>query len=325
MIVIGCAPSSGSSLLTNILNRHSQLSCGPETALFARMDLMIDWEGNKKLLYQKSWRKLRDHGWHRYRGVNWKDEFYPWSRSRFIDIVSGARTFQEFIRTCELDFSPNLWIEKTPSNIYSFGWLREHMKDVCLVKIIRDPYDSIASLIARGYGIVYAVGLFLLHNSAGIFESDRDILFCKYENLVTEPEYVMKGLLESMKLPWESTLLTPENRNIIMPGWNHDETGPIRSSSIGRFDSLNSEIQNEIIHAVNDMSVNIEFQIPCQTWSVRNIEEICDLYNYSFKKPSGNNTHRLRHKQILLQEKLRRTITGYSTHWFNFPLAYKSQ
>ena len=43
-ILIGCSPSTGSSLLRRILNRHSQVFCGPETSLLTKKGFYSDWD-----------------------------------------------------------------------------------------------------------------------------------------------------------------------------------------------------------------------------------------------------------------------------------------
>ena len=49
-IIMGGSQSTGSSLLVNILNRHSMLVAGPETYLFMHPKLYHHWEENKKYL-----------------------------------------------------------------------------------------------------------------------------------------------------------------------------------------------------------------------------------------------------------------------------------
>ncbi len=326
MIVFGCSPSVGSSVLVRTLDRHSQIVAGPETAIFSRLSLMQNWNTYKASIYKKTFLKLRDHGWHRYRGVSLTDSFYPWDKSMLENFVDSSPDFISFINSLEKfileKYSSSHWIEKTPSNVYSFGWLRKHVPNVRFILMLRNPYDTIASLYNRGYSIPYAVGSYLLHTSAGYLGNHNDIHYIRYEDLVASPKTEILKINKFIGVNFDEAMLTSDGENITMDGWLQSETEIIGKKSIDRFSTIPIKIQEEIISCVHHTYTSPEFRLEEMKWCYKHIKEICADWQYEYIIPQDKSKN-IKHAKTYIQEALIRTAKLYPTHLFNFPLRYK--
>jgi len=67
--LIGNSAGVGSSLLSQILNRHSQVFSGKDSHLFTKKVLYTNWEENKSRILSKGIKGLRSSGWHLYNGT----------------------------------------------------------------------------------------------------------------------------------------------------------------------------------------------------------------------------------------------------------------
>ena len=323
MIVIGGSASSGSSLLARILNRHSEVACGPETSVFARPQLITSWNKYRWLLGRKSPIKLNNCGWHRYYGVTIDPLFYGVTRAEISKIATQFTTFFEFILWLEhrilIHCAKSLWIEKTPSNVYSFDLLLDRFPQSKVIMTIRDPYDSIASLVRRGFSPVYAGALFLTNVSYGHKDDPRSIQVT-YEDLVINPNQCIKRICDFCNVFYEKEMFIPEEEAIIMKGWQYDESGVIGRGSIGGFSKLPKEQKTEIKALVQVLEIDDNFKIKGATGRFISIRQICDHFGYNFKPVLVTKHVRDKIKNELRYEKLVRTLKCYPTGMGNFPI-----
>lgn len=78
-VLIGCAGSSGSTLLPTLLNRHPKLFSGPELNLLNKEQLFEDWEHWENRVFS-FFPFCSTRGWQVYRRSNLSDPAYGWSR-----------------------------------------------------------------------------------------------------------------------------------------------------------------------------------------------------------------------------------------------------
>lgn len=148
------------------------------------------------------------------------------------------------------------WVEKSPANVTRLGFLFEHFPKAKFVHLIRDGRDVACSL--RKWSVQIS-----RHEASGIGECIelwdrwvRDGLAwrghanyreVRYEQLVHEPETILRDLLEWLDVPWDDRVLSydsvaHENR----PEITADHVAGTRRSpytdSIGRWrEALNQE------------------------------------------------------------------------------------
>ncbi|MBK7410802.1 MAG: sulfotransferase [Saprospirales bacterium] len=120
-ILIGGSPSTGSSVLVNMLNRHPDVVAGPETYLFIHPKLYTEWPAYRWfLLHRSKWGGLKSIGWFRKNGADLLDPFYGWTQESLsaeipqaLDLPAFAEAFFSKSRKGK---DASRWVEKSPSN-----------------------------------------------------------------------------------------------------------------------------------------------------------------------------------------------------------------
>ncbi|MEO1715240.1 MAG: sulfotransferase, partial [Bacteroidota bacterium] len=118
---MGGSPSTGSSVLVNILNRHSALCAGPETYLFMHPKLYRDWTTYAPALQR---RRLVNHlcseGWFVFHGTILGNSFYQWNPQEISTLTKTSKTLAEFVARyfarVRRAQGAERWVEKSPSN-----------------------------------------------------------------------------------------------------------------------------------------------------------------------------------------------------------------
>lgn len=278
-IIIGGSPSTGSSLLSTILNRHSEVLCIQESHLLAKAQFYNNW-GSVKMDDVHNGRYLSP-GWHIYNRVDLSKEL--------ICKIDPELSFVEFIEkyfnaTLRIN-NKKIWAEKTPGNIYFFHKLNSILKNPHFIITMRNPYDVIASLISRGISIFDAVCQVVISMSISLIQKmSVQSNVVKYESLVREPSEEIDGLLDKLGLPKEDLL----HHNVIpktkMKGWKYHEDGLIGSDSINRFDNLDPKVQSQIAYLIDTIVINEKHLmlfdlaiIPC------GFKDVLDAFGYEFK------------------------------------------
>jgi len=253
-ILIGGSPSTGSSLLRRMLNRHTEIFCGSETSLFAKTELFTDWEEYKVRLFRPSHFGLSNAGWHNFIGLE-IDEEYQWTRKEMRQLIKTHFDFPSFVNSF---YKPILeregkcfWAEKTPSNAFTLKVFLDTFGDGKIIHTVRHPLDIIASLVNRGKSVYDATALCLLNMSKALLcESDPRYFLLKYEDLVTQPEETLVNLCDFLNILYEENMLEPQSSETgvtQMKGWKSDETDKPSTSSIGRFQELSMSERSKIL------------------------------------------------------------------------------
>jgi len=161
-VLMGGSGSTGSSLLKNILNRNERIFSGGETAFLSKRLVYDDWPKAKKRLQRRKTKGLRNFGFHIYNGTDMCFPEYLWKPDELDSAAVASMNLDEF---CEVYFGKALeltgattWIEKTPANAACFASFLNHFQDSKVIHMVRNPYDTIASLCNRGFSLHYAVG-----------------------------------------------------------------------------------------------------------------------------------------------------------------------
>ena len=320
-IMIACSPSTGSSLLRRILNRHPEVFCGSETSLLAKACLYTNWQSCKARIRTDSRVKLADSAWHHFRGLI-LDEEYDISDDELNTMISDSKSFKIFIDSLfSLILSSNsksYWVEKTPSNSFTAKLFLDYFTDAKLIHIVRDPYDAIGSLVNRGMDVYNACSVYLLNCSHVLELKDHPRHhLVRYEHLVNEPESCLQQLFSFLDIPYTNSVLDVEAGQIgmnKMEGWTHEETGRIGKKGLSRFDRLDPDLRKQIIQSCKSLRSNLDTSCKC-------IQDICDVLSYEFRSVDKdvNNLRllkRLRTKDIL---KRVRRLSYFNIH--NYPIS----
>ena len=285
--IIGCSGSTGSSLLKTMLNRHTQIFSGPETCLFAFPQVYDNWERYQSTLLKN----LRTDGWVIRKGINLLQPAYGWTPESLATAILKAPDFKNFVATF---FNKSLvlnkkkyWIEKTPVNAYGFRSFLEAYPTGKTIQIVRNPYDTVASLIARGMNPYYAAGYYI-YNTAIASSSNIDTRYYQltYENLVAQPRPTLEKLFHFLDLPFEENIIAAKHEQrkepTTMDGWKHHETAAVQASSIGRFKELSLAQQSLIQTALSTFKIHPAYE---KKYHIKytTCQELCEVLGYNFQ------------------------------------------
>ncbi len=319
-VMIACSPSTGSSLLRRMLNRHSLIFCGSETSLLAKKSLYRSWKFNKWRLTRSFPFGLVDAAWLHKRGLS-LDEEYPVGRSELELMIKNNTTYQEFVdsffnKVLEHE-SKQFWIEKTPSNALSASAFIHEFNCAKLIHICRDPYDTIASLMNRGMDVYNACAVYLINTSALLEIDSGNMHLCSYEDLVGDPQKVLTGILEFIGLKFEESMLDSDKmaKGVTqMKGWKYDETAKVGKESIGRFSKMDTSVQHQIATAINTMRLGSDVKHT-------SIAQICETLSYDMRDTGIKDLNTLKRlRKIRSKDLFQRTVKLSYFRLFNYPI-----
>jgi hypothetical protein len=237
LFIVGCE-NSGTTLLSEILAKHSDISALPDEGQYFTNEFPIDW----KLGLSRMW-TLRD------------DLF---TLSREATSPDPYRVKKEWL--FRLDQSKPCFLEKTPANIARMLWLDEHFQEAYFIGIVRNGY-AVAEGIRRraepihprdGWPIELAARHWSQSNNIMLknAESVERFLLIRYEDLVTDLEGCLDTAQNFLGLKCQQIL---DNSTLYKI---HGETSRIvnmNKRSIDRLSEMDiriiSEIsKNELLH-----------------------------------------------------------------------------
>jgi hypothetical protein len=183
------ASGSGTTLLRLILDSHPHIAIGPETAIMRLV------KAHRFIPY---WR-FGKHWWERLDLT--EDEL----NAALRDFYGGF-----FERLAERH-GKQRWGEKTPLHVWHMDEIAKVFDDAVFVAIVRHPGASIASLVERfRFSVSLATNTWLRMNRVLVHDGaklgDRLVL-ARYEDLVREPEPVLRELLDWLGEPWSPAVL----------------------------------------------------------------------------------------------------------------------
>jgi len=224
-IVIGGCSRSGTTLLYSILNAHSRLFIGLETALF---------KCNRDLphISQRTGMPLEAVERH-YRASHCSADF---TERLLTDLMAKA--------------GKSRWGDKSPANIKIIPDLFHRFPNARFVHCIRDGRDVVCSLHTHPPAFLkgtknndgtiipwdQCIERWRSHVQMGIaLRHDRRYYEIKYEDLIREPERTLRNLLQWLEEPWAPNILNNArfNRVETHPGVSK----PINASAFGRWNT----------------------------------------------------------------------------------------
>jgi len=251
--IIGGPQSSGTSLLRQILNRHEAIHCFNESHLFNKLELYENWNKNKNKIFSKGMLGLKSAGWRIFTGLNYEQNTFE--KDELKNLVTESDSFGSFIdKTFSSVTSADLKMDKTPSNIFCAKQFLETIQESKFIACVRDPYDTISSLLGRGFQLLDAVSIVkssFLELSKVI--SNLSVISIRYEDLVQKPNEEIQRLMHFLQISFSDKLLQPHrvDETTKIDGWNYDENEEIGKGSVSRFSKDCEKVQNDIRQAFN--------------------------------------------------------------------------
>ncbi len=290
-ILIGGSPSTGSSVFRQILNRHPNVFCGPETNLFCFPELYQNWNKARRRILFHAMMGLRNTDVRIIRGVHLEDKEFGWTLQEVKKLIAIHQSFPLF---CDTFFAKPLsrngkehWAEKTPANVLQFPAFMKSFEDAYIIHTTRCPYDTVASLVSRGMSTYQAASIYLYYTAHGL--SSRHMpgyLEARYESLVKDAAATWTSeILDPLGLLFNSEMLAegnPEMSGITqMQGWQLDELARVSDQSVSRYHKCAEEVQVHIATALASVRF-IETYAKKHQMRYDTIEKVCAELNYHF-------------------------------------------
>lgn len=325
-ILMGGSGSTGSSMLRRVFNRHPAVFSAAELNFFNKEQIFENWNLAKHRLLSSRFFRLTTKGWFAYRGTYLLHEDYGWNRAELKELISSSSTLRQFVDAFFArplaKHSATIWLEKTPSNAYSFTRFLEYFDDGLVIHTARNPLDSVASLVKRGFAPIYASGLWVYNTATAMNAESSDRYFLvRYEDLVTNPEKQVDTLLKTLGLDFEPTMLdgegNPEGKYTGSKTWLNRPDGKISTSSMGRFNKLDKEKQEEIITALTLFGI-ADRHVRARGLQYRCCEDICKKLGYQFT-PEIYPRYIAKIRSDMRKDYIYRSLRLFATGWRNFP------
>ena len=306
-ILIGSPPSSGSTLLSMILDAHPQIMCGPELSLFSHPFVFSD-EGD---VWQERLLKYLPTDFNEFLSSDWtlKDGCCPHVKLIYEQNLSwyeiNTETLKQIIKKqqnatdlAKEIYSPLLrlknkiiWAEKSPPNLYSMSAFLKRFPQGFGIIVMRDGRDVVCSLMNRGLSFNEAISVWFIESAwcINLLDNSR-VKLIRYENLISNPEHILEDLtnflgvapdIKSMLRFYEKSDRIKNDQSIHqMHSWKNQPYQPISSSSVGRWEQ---ELTAEQLAVFSLISLNSSFSINEKLIGYIG-EEILKIYHYSKEK-----------------------------------------
>ena len=185
-----------------------------------------------------------------------------------------------------------MWIEKTPSNAACFSHFLKTFPEGKIIHMTRNPYDTLSSLVSRGFSLWYALGIYLMNTSAALTHEGHPRYFrIKYEDLVLDTESTLREVCHFLNLDFHPDILLPRKEaadfETKLKGWKFDETDAVKKGSIGRFEEIDQKTREEILLGLSTVYINSTGQKLCKN-SISKIEDICEILDYPLTDKIAN-------------------------------------
>lgn len=224
-IFIGGQRRSGTSLFRVLLNRHPHIACGPESK-FVQAPSFVAWHD-----------QLADH---------WSEQIKGYGFGRDEVDRAVAALVDDFFTRYQLREGKRRWAEKTPTNILCIDYLFRLFPRAQFIHVIRDPRDTYCSIRERmqrdkpdwaKFSPKRAAKDWSAAILAGKRWRDRpdNYIEVRYEDLVQDPDTIMRRVLAFLHEPWDPCVLDPEADNAEAREDQQVRRGPILSTSLGRW------------------------------------------------------------------------------------------
>ena len=335
-VLMGGSGSTGSSLIRRMLDRHPQTFSGGELNFFNKEQIFNDWPsaGPKVincLVKRRQWLRKRftTSGWFPYPGHNLLSEEYGWNKEELVRLLENSPTLEDFVSNF---FSKPLglhkashWVEKTPSNSYSFRAFLSHFPEGKVVHTTRNPYDAVASLVRRGFTPTFAAGIWVYNTGAALgARTSSRYLAVRYEDLVDSPEEEVSTLLEFLGVDVDPAVFRPdESSQPQVEGWQNSAASAVSSKSVGGFKRMPTEAQEEIRTALSVFEIRPDVAGRKGIQS-RTCRELCNEPCYEFSD-FPNSKYLTKIRNDMRKDLLRRTIRRFETELLAYPARIQRQ
>ncbi len=260
-IIIGGCARSGTTLMRVMLDSHKNIYCGPETGLLYTKTI-----NNNKL--RNISRQL--------------DVPYDTLLKIKNNSISNIQFIENIFTTLQENAEKKRWGEKSPLNVLHLARIFKYFPNGRFIHLIRDGRDTSCSLkhfpntrVVNGEVIQLDTNNPLdkcikrwVHDVKKGLEWREDSRYyeVKYEDLISEPETILRGVLNFLDEPWDDNVLnyhkvSSANRAKEKIPQNISAQKPIYKSAYGRWRNELSETDKKLFKELaGDLLIELGYE-----------------------------------------------------------------
>lgn len=300
IVAIASCPSSGSTLLADIIDSLPNYVCGPESSLLAVASqcninhsndllkplLSLDPCKNRLSI---NFSRLHEYGLNKSLLVN------AWNKTKSVDdfLCFVSKRYIAFRGKPQYSY----FCEKTPTN---FAYAREIVEIPSVIGVlfvVRNPYYTISSMLLRGYSADQAL-LAWTQSAATALDmkyKGLPVSIISYENLVADPGETVLVALKELKLEYAdqspSQVMNAYKNNAYRQIVSPKSITTWKVRSYGDVQNANKAISPRVLHLIDEYKsalVNIDTSdLSCELRSM-SLGRLMSYYNYEVE-PLGAN------------------------------------
>lgn len=213
IFIVG-APRSGTTLLSAMLDNHSSLCCGPESQFFNKLNI----KAVNEAFLKPNWPKLAfDEVVKITLADNRVVDLYEVNSTDYIRYLeSHGAKLQTLLEGIMVPFmiknEKQRWVEKTPDHILKLKLIRDLYPKSPIIRIIRDPRDSILSMARLPWTSHSFVENALIWKrwyleSERFLDTDTSSLTVRYEDLVDQPTVTLRQICRFIGEKFEPSMM----------------------------------------------------------------------------------------------------------------------
>lgn len=195
VVSVGGAPSSGTTLLADLLDSTPRMACDPELGILSSVEA-YRWESSfaSRAVRGELFPSLSPYSAPR---PFFNSKYYGLlnlDRAAFVAMVHTSQSLPDFVDQyrryrAEVRGRPiDVMVEKTPTNVATAGLFLGAFPHGIFVHVIRDPREVVGSLVHRGMGLAEATAVWLQQTVHGARLIDHPrVITITYAELVASP------------------------------------------------------------------------------------------------------------------------------------------
>lgn len=250
LILIGNAPSSGSTLLADLIDSAPFAACGPELEFFCNRALYDFKEFRKNPKQKSNIATLRATGiYPRMDHLH----AYGHNESSFYSEIGSSESLQDFTNKFTKHFLSHrskpvngFVFEKTPQNSNAIDLFLNAHPNNHFVYVVRHPLYVIDSLLRRGWGTYTSAASWLVNVSLfWTLRKHPNIRVIKYEELVENPYKTVADLVNGICSGYR---ISPEelHKEYINNDYRKNEVSHLESWSTGQERAVRNANKKEV-------------------------------------------------------------------------------
>ncbi|MDB2685813.1 sulfotransferase [Mariniblastus sp.] len=196
---------SGTTLLRAILNAHPDLHLSKESS-FLVVAKEKKYNRSSKAALERYFQSI-PFGWLR---LDRNDVL-----SRIPENASYVDSFRALLETDAARYGKTAWGDKTPTHWMKINSIREKFPDAVIINLVRDPRDVVASLLKVPFGSPsFVMNSIYTELALRHLRKQVDVHHLRLEDLLENPEQILRFILKQIDLPWDDHLLQHDRYSV---------------------------------------------------------------------------------------------------------------